>query len=171
MGSGDSPATRGRRVKHMRASEPGEFAAALGPVATGVRVESGGGGGFQAELYAAPLERLGLFTVRIQDAHVEREVAPYAAITVPVSGPLEFSRNREARKFHPGSAHILHTRDPLDLRIGPSSGLFVATFDGMWLDQTAWRLTEHPHYHDLHEDWRLDLRSPTGESFRHFLLA
>jgi AraC-like DNA-binding protein len=110
-----------------------------------------------------------MFTVRIQNAHVERVPAPYTAVTVPVSGPLRFYLGSSGATFHPGSAHVLHTNSELDLRVGPPSGLFVATFDGDWIDNTALRLTDHEHYSDLLGDRRLDLESSTGRSFRLFL--
>jgi len=157
------------QIEHAATTDPDEFSAGLSSVASGVRTRSGDGEGFRADVYAAAMTRLGLFTVRIQDAHVERGPSPYTAITVPVSGPLEFRRERKGTRFHPGSAHILHTNGNLDLRIGPASGLFVATFEEQWIDGTASRLTQHQHYHDLLDSWRLDLRSSTGQSFRHFL--
>jgi len=157
------------RVDHVLATDPDDFSARLGPVAGGVRTQARAGQRFQAEFYAAPLERLGLFTVRLQSARVERGPAAYAAVTVPVSAPLEFFRGHQGSTFPPGSAHVLHTNDHLDLRIGPASGLFVATFEQQWIDGAAQRLTQRPHYFDVHEGWRLDLRSATGQSFRHFL--
>jgi len=157
------------RVEHALTKDPREFASRLGPVASGVRARSEQKEGFRADVYAAHLRKLGLFTVRIQNAHVERPPNPYVAITVPVSGPLQFFRNREGTAFHPDSAHILHATEDLDLRIGPMRGLFVATFDEAWIDRASRRLTESQHYCDLHEDWKLDLRASAGASFRHFL--
>ena len=157
------------RIEHAATTDPDEFSAGLSSVASGVRSRSGGGEGFRADVYAASMQRLGLFTVRIQDANVERGPSPYAAITVPVSAPLQFWRGRKGTRFRPGSAHILHTNANLDLRIGPSSGLLVATFKEQWIDDTARKLTSHHHYHDLLDDWHLDLQSSAGQSFRHFL--
>ena len=157
------------RIEHATTADPDEFSAGLSSVAAGVRSRSGGGEGFRADVYAAAMKRLGLFTVRIQDARVKRGPSPYAAITVPVSAPLHFWRGHKGTRFHPSSAHILHTNANLDLRIGPASGLFVATFEEQWIDGTAWRLTSHQHYHDLLDSWHLDLQSSAGQSFRHFL--
>jgi len=156
-------------VAHAVATDPDAFSASLDPVATGVRTQSLGERGFEARVYLAPFERLGLFTVRLQGAHVRRIPSGYAAITIPVSAPLEFFRGGQGSIFHPGSAHVLHTNDQLDLRIDRASGLFVATFGMQWIDHTASRLTEREHYYDLQEDWRLDLTKPPGQSFRHFL--
>ena len=72
---------------------------------------------------------------------------------MPVSRPLEFFSGGKGSLFYPGSAHILHTNGDLDLRIGPASGMFVATFEEKWIDGTAWRLTQHRHYYDLHGPW------------------
>jgi len=63
----------------------------------------------------------------------------------------------------------LHACDLLDLRIDTTSGMFVATFEEEWLDSAAQRLTEHRHFHDVLDDWRLDLETSTGRSFRNFL--
>lgn len=156
-------------VTHAIATSPEEFSEGLRPVASGVSTHHSEGKGFRADVYAAPLQNVGMFTVRIQDALVERAPAPYTAITVPVSGPLRFFRGSRAGTFNPGSAHVLHTNSDLDLRVGPPSGLFVATFAGAWIDQTTSRLTDHEHYFDLLDDWSLDLQSSAGQSFRHFL--
>lgn len=169
MASIGPPGKTTLRVDHTVATSPAEFSERLDPVASGVSTHQGEGGSFRADVYAAPLQKVGMFTVRIQNAHVERVPAPYTAITVPVSGPLRFYRGSRGATFRPGSAHVLHTNSELNLRVGHPSGLFVATFDGDWIDHAALRLTEHEHYSDLLGDWRLDLESSAGQSFRHFL--
>ena len=156
-------------VSRSVATDPAHFVAGLSQVAAGVRAESLGAEDFRAEVYAAPMRNTGLFSVRIRDARVERGPQPYTAITVPVSRPLDFARRSKQTTFYPGSAHILHTVDDLDLQIDQPSGLFVATFEKEWIDASASRLTQHRHYHDVHSDWSLDLESATGRSFRHFL--
>ena len=169
MASTGPPGETAFRVEHSVTTNPDDFSEGLRSVASGVSTKQGEGGDFRAEVYAAPLLKVGMFTVRIQDARVERVPAPYTAITVPASKPLRFYRGSRGETFHPGSAQVLHTNSELDLRVGPPSGLFVATFDGGWIDHAALRLTDHEHYSDLLGDWRLDLQSSTGQSFRHFL--
>lgn len=159
---------RAVRIERVATSDPHHFATKLEIAAPDVEMRPGGDG-FRAEAYIASMKRLGLFTVRLQDANATRGPSSYTAVTVPVAKPLKFYRGREHRTFNPGSAHILHTRGTLDLRVDPPSGMFVATFDGEWIDATAGRLTHYQHYKDLLDDWHLHLRSSTGQSFRHFL--
>lgn len=155
-------------LQHAVSTDPGDFVARLEPVAWNVRAEPTGGRPFRSDLYAANLDRLGLFTVRMSGARVERPPERYAAVTVPADAPLRFFRRRQGSTFYPGSAHLLHTTDPFEMQVGPNSGMFVAIFDGQWIDTVTWRLTQNKRLKDLHPDWRLDLTSSAGQSLRHF---
>ena len=157
------------KIDHVATSDRGLFSSKLRIAAPAVVMRPDRSGAFRADAYIASMKRLGLFTVRLQDVRATRGPSTYTAVTIPVVKPLDFYRGREHQTFHPGSAHVLHTHDSLDLRVGPASGMFVATFDGEWIDHSAWRLTHRERYGDLLAGWHLDLNSSTGQSFRHFL--
>ncbi len=131
----------------FRISEPREFGSKLSPVAPNVSANHSDSGRFAADVQAARLPNLGLFSVRIEHARVYRAPSDYIAVTVPLDHDLTFFDREESDAFSPGAAHILWHEVPMNLEIPEPSSLLVVTYPISWLrsrwdEATVTRLNE-----------------------------
>lgn len=131
----------------FRIADPRAFGMGLAPVAPNVSANHSDTGQFAANVQAARLPNLGLFSVRIEHARVYRAPSEYIAVTVPLDHDLTFFDRDDSDVFSPGAAHILWHGLRMDLEIPEPSSLLVATYPipwlrGRWGDVAVARLDE-----------------------------
>jgi AraC-like DNA-binding protein len=149
----------------FRVADPHLFGVKLTPVALNVSASRGDSGRFSADVQAAKLPHLGLFSVRIEHAKVFRAPSDYIAVTVPLDQGLTFFDPDDSAAFSPGAAHILWHGLPMDLEIGSPSSLLVVTYPILWL-RSLWPEAAATRLDDLRDRGNaLSLETPGGRTY------
>ena len=149
----------------FRITDPHLFGAKLAPVAPNVSANHSDNGRFAADVQAAKLPHLGLFSVRIEHAKVFRAPSDYIAMTVPLDHDLTFFDRNDSDAFSPGAAHILWHGLPMDLEIDAPSSLLVVTYPISWV-RSLWPEAIATRLDDLRDRGNaLSLETPRGRTY------
>jgi AraC-like DNA-binding protein len=146
-------------------NDPQEFAEAVSPIATGVRIEKVRSGAFRTDTRGYPLSCLALMRVRCENIGVLAEPSrSYTSVTIPLAKGFSVREQRKDEGFAQGSAHVLNVDQPFDFRL-QNGAVMVVNIDNAHLAAVGTKLNGGREEIPPSLTSRLSLSSTGGAAF------
>jgi AraC-like DNA-binding protein len=122
-------------------NDPQEFAEAVSPIATGVRIEKVRSGAFRTDTRGYALSCLGMMRIRCENIAVLAEPSrSYTSVTIPLTKGFSVREQRKDEGFARGGAHVLNVDQPFDFRLR-SGAVMVVNIDNSHLAAVRTKLS------------------------------
>ena len=154
----------------FKTQSPEEFHERIASVGPTRRVEQVGKRKFSVSAELTRWETTGLFCLDMKSMRVlADEGRDFLGVTVPLQGAFSVCGGSATGDFGPGSAHVLGTGDPFDLKADSSVKLIVANFFMPRIADYTRRMQLDRGPACLHGGTRLDLRRTSAQAFLELL--